>query len=248
MSVARLAMAFLQSALRFQADPTPFPFERLPPELRLQVYREALIGAVDRGVERAEFVMVKPFRKGKKNSQFRFEGLPKGEWNQIDVGLLTANRLLNTEAVAVLYQLRTFDFGNNLGYLVRFLRGLSEHARRNVRGIAMELRCGPDVKGRDNAAAWGKACTYIHDNVNVKELTIFINIKITEEFKSLKWVKDLIKIKKLTYLSLEACQHDRNGPVGISASYKEGSLTATRHCASEHLVPFFEYLRDEMLE
>lgn len=122
-------MTFLHSALRFQADPTPFPFERLPPELRLQVYREALIGAVTCGDTRAEVIAIDPLRKGNNNSRFEFQGLPRGEWNEIDVGLVTANRLVSREAVAVLYQLRTFDFRHNLGYLVRFLRTLSEHAR-----------------------------------------------------------------------------------------------------------------------
>lgn len=89
----------------------------------------------------------------------------------------------------------------------------------------------------------------IHENVNVKKLTITINVKITADFKSLKWVKDLVKIKMLKSLTLQAEQHDLNSSSAmILASYKEGSLLATVDCFSKHLVPFFEYLRHEMLE
>ena len=113
--------------------------------------------------------------------------------------------------------------------------------------------CGHDAfttwgKGPDNQAAWRKACVYIADNVNVKMLSLIIDIKVPANFKFLGWVKDLVKIKKLKSLMLEVIQHGGSGPVVVRASYKEGSVSATDHCVSEHLVPFFEYLREEMLE
>lgn len=254
-------MAFLQSTLRFQADPTPFPFERLPPEIRVLVYHEAL-----RGVERAEVITVTPTRKKNDQSQFRFWGNWKGfNWKgvskEINVGLLTADRLLNNEATTVLYGLRIFDFRTNVGGVERFLRNLSEQARLSLGGIAIELHdkaepdhcCGRGVdrswgKGPGNQSAWTKACAYIAESMSLKHLNITINVKIPAEFKSLKWVRDLVKIKKLRHLSLQVEQHYNSGPLVVRASYKEGSLSATEHCVSEHLIPFFEYLREKMLE
>ena len=106
------------------------------------------------------------------------------------------------------------------------------------------------VMGGDNKAAWGRACKYIAENVNMKELSLTINVKVHEDFKSLQWVKGLIKIKNLKRLTLQANQHYPNGQLLTQASYKEGSLLATKHwcCFSKHLVQLFEYLREEMLK
>ena len=261
MCVTRLAVAFLQSTLRFQADPTPFPFERLPPELRLQVYREALIGASKSGAPCATVITVTPIRDKNIHPRFRFGCLPKGESNEIDVGLLAANAIVNNEAIAILYQLRTFNFTTNVGGIAPFLRSVPEQARQNLHGIAMELHdkeqpdycCGPGIdktwgKGSGNKAAWSQACAYIGKNVNVKALSLTINVKVPGDFKALEWVQDLVKIRTLRYLTLEVHQHWNSGANVIRASFDEGSLTATDHCFSEHLVPFFEYLRQEMLE
>ena len=179
----------------------------------------------------------------------------------MNIGLLAANQLLNNEAIATLYQLRTFDFTTNVGSIMPFLRSVSEQARQNLHGIAMELHdkeqpdycCGPGMnkfwgKGRGNKAAWSKACAYIGENVNVKALSLTINVKVPADFKALQWVQGLVKIRTLRYLTLVVHQHWKSGTDVIRASFKEGSVTATDHCFSEHLVPLFEYLREEMLE
>ena len=259
--IVHLAVAFLQSTLRFQADPTPFPFGRLPIELRLQVYREALTGVVRNGVACAEFITVAPLRRKDNKVDFGSVDLAKGEQKEITVGILAANQYMNPEAVPVLYELRTFDFGTNVKGISPFLSSLSEQARHNVCGICMELHhnrapdhcCGLHIdnswrKGRDNGAASGEACLYIAGNVNVKQLFITINVKIRGNFRTRPWVTDLVKIKSLKSLTLQVNQHRNSGPVLTRASYKEGSLSATDSCFSEHLVSFFDYLREEMLE
>ena len=261
MCIARLAAAIHQSTRRFQADPTPFPFERLPPELRLQVYRESLIGASSHGPNAsAQCVTITPTRRKINGSNFRYESIPRSQSNLINVGLLAASRLLNNEAIPVLYQLRTFNFKTDVGGAVRFLRSVSEQARQNLHGIAMEYHdkeerdycCFPRKafwgKGPGNKAAWGKACSYIADNVNVKALSLTINVKVPVHFKTLKWVEDVVKIKKLKSLVLKVSQHEQSGPCVIRASCKGGTLLATEPCLSEYLVPLFEYLWEEMLE
>ncbi|KAM0802323.1 hypothetical protein BDR22DRAFT_887562 [Usnea florida] len=202
--IARLAFAFLQSTLRFQADPTPFPFERLPPELCLQVYREVLRGTTAHGVIRqgkksyvsGELITVSCNRKN--GFVFRFGINEKGESKDIDVSLLIASKLVNSEALPLLYQSRTFDFATNVKLVMPFLSSTSAEARHHLRGIAMELHAknepdyccgGPNNcygKGLDNQGAWVKACAYIGQSVNVKELTVTVNVKILAEFKSLK--------------------------------------------------------------
>ena len=262
----------MQSTLHFQADPTPFPFERLPPELRLQVYREVLRGTVAHGVTwqgetittGAELITVSYNRI--KDFVFRFGINERGESKDIDVSLLTVNKLVNREALPILYQSRTFDFTTNVKIVMPFLSSLSAEARHHLRGISMELHtknepdycCGGENhgygKGRDNQGAWVKACTYIGQSVKVKELTVTVNVKIPADFKSLKWVKALVIIKTLKHLTLQVDQHYGNygepadTPRHPRASYKHGSVSSTNKCNSQHLVPFFEYLLEEMLE
>ena len=261
MCIARLAAAIHQSTRRFQADPTPFPFERLPPELRLKVYRESLIGASNDSTNAsAQYVTVTLARRMINGSVFKYEGLHRSTSNEVNLGLLTASRLLNNEAIPVLYQLRTFNFKTEVSAAVRFLCTISKQARRNLHGIAMEYHdkeqqdycCFPQKsfggKGPGNKAAWSKACAYIADNVNVKALSLVINVKVPADFKKLKWVQDVVKIKKLKSLVLKVSQHERSGPCEVRASCKGGTLLATDPCFSEHLVPLFEYLREEMLE
>ena len=246
---------------RFQADPTPFPFERLPPELRLQVYRESLIGASsDSTKASAQYVTVTPNRVRTNGSNFRYESLHSSTSNGINVDLLTASRLLNKEAIPVLYRLRTFNFKTDVGTAVRFLRSIPEQGRQNLHAIAMEYHdkkqpdycCFPHKtfagKGPGNKASWSKACAYIADNVNVRALSLTINVKVPADFKTLQWVQDVVKIKKLKLLVLKVSQHEGSGPCTVRTSCNGGTLLATDPCFSEHLVPLYEYLREEMLE
>lgn len=221
------------------------------------MYREALKGPACNGV--ACGGRIKVFYNKNGNFQYQLDGHQKGNSKEININLLATNRLVNHEAIHVLYQLYTFDFTKHVGGIVPFLRSLSEETRQNLHGIAMELRdkrqhdhcCGGFDNawgtGPDNQAAWSIACSYIAANVKVKELSLTINVKVPMNFESLQWVKALVTIKGLKCLTLQARQH-LNDPVLTRASHKDGSLAATRSCFSEHLVDLFEYLRKEMLE
>ncbi len=131
--VARLALALLQSALRFQTDPTPFPFERLPPELRLQVYHEALSGAAHDGVVCTKTIMITCNRNY--DFRFRFGNQGKGASKEINVSLLATNKFVNNEAIPVLFQSRTFDFMTNVKGVVPFLSSLSHEGRQICIGL-----------------------------------------------------------------------------------------------------------------
>ena len=204
--------------------------------------------------------MVSCNKQNNNHFSFRLGDQQKGESKDINVGLLATNKLVNNEATRVLYQLHTFEFTTYVGGVVPFLRSLPEEARQNLRGISMELHdkresdycCGGLNNswgtGGDNKAAWGRACKYIAENVKMKELSLTINVKAHEEFKTLQWVKALIKIKNLKSLTLQANQHSPKGQLLTLASFKEGPLLATRSCSNKHLVPLFDYLREEMLE
>ena len=222
------------------------------------MYHEVLSGPVRDGVAVGQKIVV--FCNKNNNFLFRFEGQQKGEAKEIYASLLATNRLVYNEAVPILYRLHTFDFMTNVGSIKPFLSSLPEEARQNLHGIAMELhvKLEPDYccgrsnnyrgKSSGNQAAWGRACVYVAENVNVKKLSLTINVKVHAAFKSLKWVKALVKIKSLKHLTLQVDQHYPNSPLLTKASYKDGLLLTTEHCFSEHLVPLFEYLREEMLE
>ena len=199
------------------------------------------------------------FRNRSKQFQYRFVGQQKGEFKDINVSLLATSRLLNHEAIPVLYQLHTFDFGTNVSTVMPFMCTLSKATRQNLRGISTELhkKSEPDYccggfdkawgKGPDNQAAWGKVCTYIAQNVKIQELCVTTNVKVPAEFKSLKWVKALVKIRGLKRFMLKTYQH-YGDEILIRVSDQEGSLASSRACYSEHLEHLFEYLREEMLE
>ena len=236
------------------------------------MYREVLRGTVAHGVTwlgetittGAELITVSYNRK--KNFVFRFGMNEKGESKDIDVSLLVASKSVNREALPILYQSRTFDFTTNVKLVMPFLSSLSAEARHYLRGISMELHtknepdycCGGENicygKGSDNQGAWVKACTYIGQSVKVKELTVTVNVKIPADFKSLKWVEALVNIKSLKRLTLQVNQHygSYRAPADTlmhpRASYKHGSVSSTNNCNSDHLVPLFDYLLEEMLE
>lgn len=231
------------------------------------MYREVLRGTAAHGITwqgdtiptGAELILVSCNRK--KDFSFRFGIGEKGESKGIDVSLLVTNRLVNREALPILYQSRTFDFATNVKVVIPFLSSLPAEARHHLRGISMELHaegepdycCGGENrcygKGSDNKGAWGKACVYIGQSVKVKELTVTVNVKIPAEFKSIKWVKALVNIKGLKHLTLQADQHHGfASDTHTRACYKHGSLSSTDDCNSKHLVPLFDYLLEEMLE
>ena len=221
------------------------------------MYREALRGPVRNGVACGERILV--YYNRNKSFQYKFATQHKGESKDINVSLLATNRLVNNEAIPVLYQMHTFDFERNVRSIEPFLLNLSDETRQNLRGIWMELHnihepdhCCGSIRsswgsGSDNQAALMKACFFMAENVKMGELNLTINVKISANFKSLRWVQALIHIKGLQRLTLQAKQH-QDDEVPIRASYQEGSLTASRPCFSEHLVQLFEYLRQEMLE
>ena len=84
-------------------------------------------------------------------------------------------------------------------------------------------------------------------NAKMEEINLTVNVKISPEFKSLPWVRALVRIKGLQRLNLQAKQHI-DDEVPVRASDQQGSLASSRPCFSEHLVQLFEYLREEMLE
>ena len=189
-------------------------------------------------------------RNRRKNFQFQFEDQSNKDSREVNISLLAANRLIYNEALPVLYQQHTFDFTTNLGNVVPFLESLSEEARQCLYGIAMELHDKREKRGRDNQAAWYKSCHYIASNVNVSSLSLMltINVKVPADFRSLKWVTALARIRGLRGFTLIADQHYSWDSVIPRASSKESSVSATDHCFSEHLVPLFNYLCKQMLE
>ena len=256
MWIAGTALTLIDSESRFEADPTPFPFERLPPELRMQVYYEALRGTVRGGIAFEERVMVT--RNRKNIFECRYPRQSAGESKDINTSLLRVNRLVNSEAIPVLYRSHIFDFTREVRNVTPLLRGLPEGARHTLQGISMELRdgsashfCYPGISftlGPDNQAAWIKACSSIARNFKIKQLRITINVNIDDEFKSLKWVKALVRVKDLQRLTLTVQQYCYRGhPLLSRGRYTSGELLATDHCFSESLVRFFEYLCEEMV-
>ena len=188
----------------------------------------------------------------KKNFQFHFRGKEYRDSKEVNISLLVVNKLVNNEAVPMLYQGRTFDFRTSVGDIEPFLSSLPEGARQSLHGIAMELHNKRESGGdeQDNQAAWVKSCDFIAKNVSMGQLSLSltINVKVHAGFKTLKWVTALVKIKGIRHFTLSAHQYFSHEPVTIRANYKGSSVSAADHCFSEHLVALFHYLCEQMLE
>ena len=237
----------LASDQRLQRDSRPFPLLRLPRELRQQIYIEALTGTSHK-------IVVKSFDNQAYKDDFgnsgletfygnrasphwenpvsRFETATRSIYGKdITTGLLRVSKSIYSEAVPILYQSHTFDFGVDVFGIVPFLRKMTPLAQANVSSIHMEhCTLGTDQKFtcplapleepwhvRENTQDWPGACRYIADNLQFKELSINVN---TEGLKSitspcdpsfnpsnLDWVRDLVQIRGLHKISYHVSRH-----------------------------------------
>ena len=211
---------------------------------------------------RAKGKVITVTRNRHKKFQFQIKAHCRIDPKEVSVSLLAANRLVNSEALPVLYQQHTFDFTTSVENVAPVLSNLPEGARQYLHGIAMELHNKGEAanccngswkwrgKGRDNQVAWSKSCGYIARNVNARQLSLWltINVKVPAEFETLTWVIALVEIKGLRQVTLIADQHNSWHQVTKRASYKGSSVSAADHCFSEHLVALFHYLCQQMLE
>ena len=183
-SNARPALTMLAANQRVQADSHPFQLMNLPFELRGQVYRELLAGGGQTIVVSADSVLSIWSRS------CIIEG-PSVHGKDITIALLRTNRSIYKEALPVLYQSHTFDFGIDVHNIAPFFDQTSFAARQNVHCIHMRLLCyGVDrplrsVPGRninDNCRDWSDASMSIAGNLRVKELSFNINFTIHRDF------------------------------------------------------------------
>ena len=234
----------LASDQRLQRDSRPFPLLRLPREIRQQIYIEALIGTSHK-------IVVKSFDNQAYIDDFGNNGLKTFYGNRasphwetpvstfetatssiygkdITTGLLRVSKSIYSEAVPILYQSHTFDFGVDVFGIVPFLRKMTPLAQANVCSIHMEhCTLGTDqtftsaLEGpwhvRENTQDWPGACGYIADNLRLKELSINVNTEglksITSPFdppfnpSNLDWVRDLVQIRGLHKMSYHVSRH-----------------------------------------
>lgn len=123
----------------------------------------------------------------------------------ITTALLRTNKRIYDEALPVLYQIHTFDFGIEVLNIEPFFSKTSFAARQNVHGIHMELlRYGTDTPLRealvrpaiiDNGSAWNNACTYIASDLRVREISFNINFAIPQDFQRFRWVMNLAQVR-----------------------------------------------------
>lgn len=170
---------------------------KLPAELRAQIYREILIGGGRAIVVFAgsEFSMWSRSCRMERSN---------GYGKDITTALLRTSRRIYDEALPVLYQSHTFDFGIDVHNIAPFFDHTSLAARQNVHCIHMELlRYGTDrplrsVPGRDtndSCLKWSYACAYIASYLRVKEISFNINFTIHQDFQRFHWVKDLAQMR-----------------------------------------------------
>lgn len=117
---------------RIQADPRPFRFMMLPAELRTQVYRELLVGGW------RTIVLSAGNEISTGSQRCKIEG-PSAHGKDMTTAVLVTNLAIYGEALPILYQVHTFDFGIDAQNIVPFFNQTSSAARLNIQCIRIEV-------------------------------------------------------------------------------------------------------------
>lgn len=207
----------LDSILRFQRDPSPFPFERLPPELRPKIYEELLKGArkpvqVTKCVRRSGRVKCRLkddegcASRGQPIYHLRIAATCY-EGTNLHLAILRANRAIHGEALSWIERNRVYDFGSELGAVLPFLRDLDEGSRRSIKGIQMDIITSkrPTIRppwitssnakhSDDNTSDLKQICEYLKKEVPIQELAFNINVSPPKEPYEDQWIQSLVQL------------------------------------------------------
>ena len=222
---------------------------KLPAELREQIYRELLIG------EGRTIVVYAGSDSSMWSRSCRMEE-SNGYGKDITTALLRTNRRIYDEALPVLYQSHTFDFGIDVQNIAPFFDHVSSAARQNIHGIHMELlrygtdrplRSVPERDVNDNCVEWSRACAYIVGHVGVKEVSLNIDFTIHQDFQRFRWVQDLAQMRRVKGV------FHRNSPNKHGLKSSEGSIVLANQMSRQdwgtdeyRWEVLLEYLRSKM--
>ena len=176
----------------------------------------------------------------------------------IDTAILRTSRALHEEAETFLYQLHEFDFSSDVFAIIPFLRCLSHNARQNISCLTVylllsEVICarpqgpwGLTYLGRPNTLDWGLACSYIACHVRLREFAFHIEGETPEDFQHLRWVQDMVQIKRLQKLTYyEHKNINWQEELDFLRTEDEDRLTTG---ISDQNQALLSYLRSQMLE
>ena len=147
----------------------------------------------------------------------KFRSARVGQGMGIDTAILRTSRAVHEEAEALLYQLHEFDFYIDIFAVVPFLRSISHNARQNISCITMYLqylggerigRPGPlggHVLCKENLTDWAPVCSYIAQNVCLREFAFNMQHEAPEDFQQCSWVLAMAQIKGLQKLTYYEC-------------------------------------------
>lgn len=147
-------------------------------------------------------------------SCFRVRSARVGCGKGINTAILRSSRALHEEAEPFLYQLHEFDFSVDVFGVVSFLRSVSHNARQNISCLTMYLNMylnediadsphSSELKAtsRFNLLHWGLTCSYVAQNVRLRELAFELSEEASDNFRHLSWVQDMAQIKGLRKLT-----------------------------------------------
>ena len=254
LSNAPRPLTLLAANQRIQASPQPFQLMKLPAELRIQVYRELLIG-------REQTIVVSAVSSIRSRSRKLDQQWPDIYRKDITIGLLRTSRHIYNEALAVLYQSHVFDFGIDVHNMAPFFDQISSAGRQHVHRIHMELLRYGTIDGavrsvpgiyrnyrKDNCQDWSSACAYIASHLQVKELSFNINCIIHHEFQRISWVRDLAQIHGLQAVYHEDSPHE-NCLKSSEASVMLANQMSSKNWGTDEYrwEVLLQYLRSKML-
>ena len=157
----------------------------------------------------------------------------------MDTALLLTNRQVFDETEPILYHTLFIQIGVYLHKGLEFLKSLSPRARRNIRAvhIALPYRCICGLGIDHNLQYWGKLCTYMSQNLQLRALSFNVSVKaVPANFADQAWVKYLIKIRELKDL-VQRSDSGSNSELGPEPN----QVPSSRYQAS-----MLSYLRSEM--
>ena len=190
---------------RLQNDSSPLKFLQLPYDIRLHIYKFALINNESfqpncccRSTASGGCTWTGDFRLQASTGKFG---------KDINTALLLTNRQIFDEAEPIFHQIRYLHIGPHLDKGLEVLRRLSPRARRDIQAVYialpwMHFHGQQRIGFEDNEKAWSQLCYYMSQNLRLRTLSFDVTAEPppTNFIDDVIWVKYLVMIRGLKHL------------------------------------------------